>query len=142
MKKVMGIFWVLGFLMVGGWAFSQDAGNNTSRSRMQPRSPSGYYHPSPPAWGGPLWYYCNKVNPQSRNCQELMEMMQENWQKMQNMRAKVRQEMRDYCQKHQDEPFCKNIKNRINQRNCPCPGRRGRPFHNRHKWPKQKMEGC
>lgn len=143
MKKVMGIFLVLGILMVGGWAFSQEAGNNTYRPGIQPESPSGYSHrhTPPPPWRGPMWYYCNKVNPQSRNCQEMMEMMRENWQKMQNMRAKVWQEMRDYCQNHQNEEFCNNIKGWNKRENCPYPRRRGRPFHNWHKGSEQGNEG-
>ncbi|OAQ20974.1 hypothetical protein [Thermosulfurimonas dismutans] len=131
MKKVMGIFLVLGVLMLGGWAFSQEGGESSY-------PPS--YQKSVPSWVGPMWHYCEKVNPKSKNCQKMMEMMWEHWQKMKDVRAKVWQEMEEYCQKHKGEELCKNMKGWNNQKNCPCFCKGARSYNKR--WHRMRMEGC
>ncbi len=115
MKRKLLLASLLGVFLFGGMGFSASqsggkvSGNQTVENQAEPRWGG-------PPWGG-VWRYCRWVNPESPSCREFMKAHRENWQRMRELRAKIREEMREYCQKNHRDRFCQHMGPQ-----GPCPG--------------------
>ena len=117
MRKKWIILSLIGLLLLGGVGFSASKAGPAAPGNQTVGTPGG------PPWGG-VWRYCRWVNPQSPACRDLMENMRGHWQKMRELRARVWQEMREWCQKNPGERFCQHRGN--GQGPCPqCPWHQG-----------------
>ena len=89
MKKILGVAVLMGVILTGAGVYSWDRGVHSSMKPRRMRLAR---------------IYCQEVNPQSALCQKWQELHKE----LSEVRRELWQEMRDYCQKHQDEEFCRN----------------------------------
>ncbi len=108
MERKLLVTGILGMLLFGGLGFSasQSTGKTSANQTME--------GPAAPPWG--MWYYCQRVKPDSPACQEFRTVWQEGWQKMREIKEMVWNEMREYCQNHPEDSFC-----RRGRGSCPCP---------------------
>ncbi len=54
--------------------------------------------------------YCTQVNPSSPSCKERQKTIEEFREKMATLRQKIKAEMKQYCEKHKDDAFCKELR--------------------------------